>query len=96
LRGNLAQSAEQDHDRVVGEAVEDALAIAARRGETRAPELLQVLRGVGDGDPRLRGERVDAALALRELLDQLEPVSVAERLRDRGQLGEDTALGALT
>ena len=60
--------------------------------EAGAPELLEVLRGVGDRQPDPLGQRLDAALALRQMLEQLEPVGMPQRPGDPGELGEDRLL----
>ena len=62
--------------------------------QARLAELLQVLRGVGDRDPGEGGELVDAALALGEELEELEPGRAGERGPDPGEGLEDGALGA--
>ena len=70
----------------------DELAVAAVRDQAGPPELLQVLRGVGDGEASALRQRLDAALALGEVLEQLEPVRVSEAPRHQRQLLEQRVL----
>jgi hypothetical protein len=53
---------------------------------------LQVLGDVGDRQAELRGQKVDAARTLCELLDQLQPLRMAERLRHRRELRIESLL----
>ena len=65
--------------------------LARRAGldEARAPQDLQVARRVGEAQFGARRKLLDAALALGEVLQQLQPVSMAERLRHFGEARED-------
>ena len=47
-----------------------------------------MLRGVGDRQPGSLRQHLDAALALRQLLQELEPMGMRERFGDGGELGE--------
>jgi len=58
----------------VNDAAETAGGLSHPAGdETRAPQMLQMLRAVGDGEAGLAGQRLHRALALRDLLQQHEP-----------------------
>ena len=80
----------------VREAVEDELGQPSRGDEAGAAQVLEVLRGVGDGEPRQLGQRLHAALALGNELKQLKAVLVGDRLRDGGKLDVEVALGIPT
>src|SRR5438477_505247 len=51
-----------------------------------------MLRRIGQRDPDLVGQRLDAALALGEQLEQLEPVRAGQRLPDTGELSVEAVL----
>ena len=68
------------------------LAFAPRLDEAGSAQVLKVLGGVGEGLARARGQRLHRALALAEDLEQLQPVLVAERPRQRGELAEEAVL----
>ena len=85
---DVPQGTEQGHDvrlGVVSQAIDHALAVALRGDQTGAAQLLQVLRGVRHGEANPLGQGFDAARPLGQLLDQFDPMFVAERL---GHLGE--------
>src|SRR5215475_8694825 len=86
--GNLSQRREHIENSVIGQAVPNVLAVAARGHEPGAPQMLQMLRGVGDRQPRFLRQILDAALALSELFQQLEAVRMAQGLRDGGEIAE--------
>src|SRR4029079_13811872 len=46
---------------------------------------LKMLRSVGDGQTRLRGERLDGALPLRQQFEHFETVRTRERFPDTGE-----------
>ena len=52
-----------------------------------------MLGGVGDTLPDLGSELLDRPLALRQHVDDLRAATVAERLRDRSERGEQRILG---
>src|SRR5438270_6315867 len=51
-----------------------------------------MLRRIGQRDPDLVGERLDAALALGEQLEQLQPVRAGQSLPDAGELSVEAVL----
>jgi hypothetical protein len=69
------------------------LAVAAVLEEARSREEAQVVRGVGDALADLAGDVLDRALALGEDVDDLGPVSIAHRLGDGGECGEERIFG---
>ena len=60
----LLQGRQQVEDRVIRQPVEHELAVAPGRDQSGAPQVLEMLRGVGDREPGALGQRFDAALAL--------------------------------
>jgi hypothetical protein len=70
------------HFGIAGEAIENVLAATLGFHETRASQDLQVARGVGERQMCFGRQPFNRADSLREVLQQLKPVSVAERLRD--------------
>ena len=52
-----------------------------------------MLRGVGNRQAGPLRQNFNAALALGELLQQFQPVGMAQRFRDRGELGEQRLFG---
>jgi hypothetical protein len=52
-----------------------------------------VLRSVGEGQAGLGRQRLDALFALREVLQQVEAVGVAQAARDVGEGGEEIEFG---
>ena len=90
---DAAERREQAHDRVARQAVIDVQPLLPPDDQARLAELLEVLRGVGDRDPGEGGELVDAALALGEELEELQPGRARERRADAGERLEDGALG---
>ena len=77
------------HFGIAGEPIEHVLAATLGIDEARAPKDLQVARRVGEGQIGPRGKLLDAAHALGEVLQQFQPVSVAERLRHLGEACKD-------
>ena len=55
--------------------------------------MLQMLGGVRDRKVRTLRENVNGALALRKLLQQFEPMTMAERFRDSRELRKQGLLG---
>ena len=93
--GDPAQRRQEVEHRVVVEPVVDELALAPVRHETRTPHVLKMLRGVGDRQARPLRQRLDGALALRELLQQLEAMRMPKRFRDGRKLREQNLLRTL-
>jgi hypothetical protein len=52
-----------------------------------------MLRGVGESQARLGGQRLDALLALREVLEQVEAMGVAQAAGDVCEGGEEVEFG---
>ena len=77
----------------IAEAIEDLLAVAARDEQPGSAHQPQVLRGVGERQARSGRQILHAAFALRKKLQNDEPVRVSQRLRDFGELGEQSGLG---
>ena len=90
--GDPAQRRQQFENGVVGQPVVDELSVAPVCHQAGAPHLLEMLRGVGDRQAGAIRQHLDAALALRQLLQQLEPMGMPERFRDGGKLGEQRQL----
>ena len=74
----LADTAERlhqcDHFGIAGQPIEHVFAAALGLDEARAPKDLQMARRVGEAQVGPGREFLDAALALGEMLQQLEPV----------------------
>src|SRR5437660_12398791 len=70
----------------------DEEALLAALDQASLAQRLQMLRGVGQREPDLVGERLDAALALGEQLEQLEPVRAGQGLPDAGELSVEAVL----
>ena len=91
--GHFVHPRQHSQDGVVRQAVEHELGLPPRRDEAGTPQVLQMLRGVGDRKPRTLRQRLHAALALGDELQQLEAVLIGDRLGDGGELGIEVALG---
>ena len=92
---DLAQRLEQADHRITGQLVEDVLALFAAGHQPGLAQFLQMLRRVGNGDARHRGELIDAALALREQFEEFEPRTARQRGADAGELLEKFAFRVL-
>src|SRR5438874_5962735 len=66
---------------IAGEPIEHMLAAPLRIDEARPPQDLQVARRVGKAQMGSGGELLDTALALGEVLEQVESVRVTKCLR---------------
>ena len=53
--------------------------------QSGSPQLLQMLRRVGDGEPNTLGQRVHAAFALPKMFENLEAVRTPEGAGDCGE-----------
>src|SRR5579863_9956260 len=73
---------------VVGQCVINESSLTARRQQSRSSQMLQVLGGVRDRQPGAARQNLHRALTLRKLFQQFEAMRMAERFRDRGELGE--------
>ena len=69
------------------------LAVAACLHQPGRLELLEVLGGVGDGQPGDPGQVLDAALALGQEVEQFQARPVAQGAGDDGQVLEQGLLG---
>src|SRR5581483_4016431 len=87
------RSNEIEHRRI-RQSVVNELALAPGLDQSRAPHLLQVLRGVRDRKPSTACQRLDAALALRQGLEKLQAMLMRDRLRHRSELTEQQSLWA--
>jgi hypothetical protein len=90
--GNPAQRRHEPDDALIRQPVVDELAVTAVRDQPGSSELLEVLRGIADAEAGALGERLDAALALSEMLEQPEPVRALEASRHQCQLLEKRVL----
>jgi hypothetical protein len=86
--GHVPKHRQQGKNGIVGETVEHELAVPPRRDKPRPPKVLQVLRGVGDGQANPLRQRLDAPLALGQMLQDLKTMGVPEGARDGCELGE--------
>ena len=94
---DVPKGTKQRHDvglGVVSQAVDHALAVATRADQSGAAQLLQMLRGVRHGEPDPFGQGFDAARSLGQLLDQFDPVLMAEGLGHLGQRRPDGSGGS--
>src|SRR6516162_1292922 len=86
-----AKGLQQPDDRVFArQAIKDPLPFAPPLDKRGAAKKLQVTGCVRHRQARPGGEVFDAPLALAEMLEQFEPVRMAERLRDLGETGKYT------
>src|SRR6516165_1905120 len=89
-----AQRIQQTDDGIfTREPIEYPLALPAALDQPGAAKQLQVAGTVGERDPGAGREVFDAALTLREVLEQFEPMDVAERLRNLCEAGKDALFG---
>ncbi|MNN36817.1 hypothetical protein D3C81_1507260 [compost metagenome] len=66
------QRGQQLHDGAAAEPVQHALAVAPRLHETGAPQLLQMLGGIGHGQARQLHQLLHRIFAMRDLLEQAQ------------------------
>lgn len=78
---------------IIRKPVQHKLSLAARDHKAGAAQMLEVLRGVGDGEPAARGQRLDAAVALRHEFEKLKAMLVRDRLGHDCKLRVKRALG---
>ena len=83
-----------DYFGIAGETIEDVFAATLGLDETRAPQDLQVPRRVGERQMCPSRQLLDGANPLRKVLQELKPVSVAERLRHLGKVFIDRLFGS--
>ncbi len=89
---NSPERCQQIKNGLVGQSVEDELAVTPCGDDPGASHLLQMLRRVGDRQSGPFCEQLNAALALSQLLHQLEPVRVRQALGNSRKLNEQGAL----
>ena len=83
---DAAKGGDQTDDHLVaGEAIVDALAVATALYKLRTAEKLQMSGGIGNGEVGSGRQILDAALALSEMFEQLEPMRVGKRMGDLGE-----------
>jgi hypothetical protein len=93
MLGDLAHRRPKVDNPLAREPVEDPGPLATGSDEAYSPELLQVMRGIGDALLDLARQLVDRALALREHVDDLGAAAVTNRLGNRGECVEERGLG---
>jgi hypothetical protein len=71
------------------------LSSALNENKARTPKVLQVLRGVGDGEAGQFGQDLNASLALREEVEQFEARGAAEGTGDRRHVFKERSLHAV-
>src|SRR5215470_16196855 len=92
---NPPQCCEHIENSVIGEAIAHEFAFTPRGHEPDAPQMLEMLRGVGHRQPRFLCQNLNAALALPELFEQLKTMSMTEGLGDGGEFAEENLFWAL-
>jgi hypothetical protein len=80
-----------EHGRV-GEPVVDEQAILAAFDQARFAQGNEVLRCVGEREPGLLGQRIDGAFALRQKLQELQPMGARKTLSDARELAVEPVL----
>src|SRR5262249_9833401 len=84
--GHAVNGRNRRQHRVIGKRVENKFAIAPRRDEAGAPQMLKVLGGIGDRNPAALRKIFHRPLTLGDEFQQLKAVLMAERLGDSGEL----------
>jgi hypothetical protein len=85
LGDTLDGRAQLEHRRI-REAVIDEESLFAAFDQCGLLERLKVLRGVGDRQSGLRSQRINRALGLGQEFQEFQPVWIAERFADSGEL----------
>jgi hypothetical protein len=93
LGSHAAQVAPQVEHLRIPELVVDASTVPPAADQTYLTEQLQVLTGVRNGEPGLRCQALDRALAVGEDVDDLEAPPVRQRLRQPGELIKQRRFG---
>ena len=93
--GNLPQCCEHIENGVIGEAIANELTLAPRGHESDAPQMLEMLRGVGDRQSGFLRQNLHAALALPELFKQFQAMGMPQGLRDGGEFAEENLFWTL-
>ena len=92
--GDAPQGGDQIQDRVARTVGRTLVANAPRGNEPAATHALEMLGGVGDGQPEAIGQHLDAALALGQLLQEFQTMRMSRGLRHRGELAEQNVFWA--
>ncbi len=61
---------------MIGKTIIDELTVAARGHQPGTPQLLEMLRGIGNRQAGPLRQRFDATLALGDMLKQIQPMGV--------------------
>src|SRR5215213_8461582 len=93
--GNAAHPVEKAQNPVLGNPVNHALAGAAGGHKAGAAKRLQMLGDIGEGQAGTLSQFLNAALRLRKMFEDVEPVGAAERPPNGGELGEQGVSGTL-
>ena len=83
-----SQDDQQRQHVFAGDGVKNVPVLFARGDQSGPPQVLEVLRGVGDREPGEGGEGFDAAFLLGKEFQQFQTVAVGQGLPDIGQAGE--------
>lgn len=81
--GNEAQQLHEFESPGIRQPVDNGISIAAAGDEARAAQLLKMLRAIGCGETSLTGQRLDAALHLRELFQDHQPRGRRQGVRNQ-------------
>ncbi len=92
--GDMMQRGCQSEHGRIAEAIIDVLAGTPRRQQAGAAHQTQVLRSIGNRQSCPVGQGLHGTLALRQQFENFEPVTVAERLGDIGELSVENLLWA--
>ena len=92
--GQPPQSEKELADLLVRQPVLDVEALLLRFDQARPAQDLQVLRGVGEADVRLRRQRLDRARPLAEQIEELEPFRGRQGPAEASKLLVDVVLEA--
>ena len=92
MLGQVLDGRDGFHDRRIRQPVDDVLPLATGGHQAKAPKLLQMLGDIGEGKAGALGKDLDRALALTQMLQQLESVLMPERTRDGGEMRKDLTL----
>ncbi len=90
--GNTANRRTELEHRGIGQPVVHEQPILPTVDQSGLSQRLKMLRGIGEREPDLGGQRVHRALALREQLQHLNAVGTTHGLSDAGELGVQAVL----
>jgi hypothetical protein len=83
---------EEIENGTIRQSVEDEFSLTAPDDEPGAPQVLQMLGGIGDRHANAVRQQLNAAFALGELLEQPQAVRMREGLRYDCKLGKQDLL----